>query len=134
MHISPLRERSDWAFLALRIIVATIFFYHGQQKWALFAATGPGMPEGLLWIMRGLAILEPLAAIAILFGLWTQIAAIGLSIVMISAIVLKVWMFQAGFGGQGGWEFELAVLAGTLVLAFYGAADYSLDYKLRGKK
>jgi len=134
MHIASLHERNDWAFLALRIIVASIFFYHGQQKWALWTTTGTGMPEGLFWIMRILAVLEPLAALAILFGMWTQIAAIGLSLVMISAIVLKVVMFQAGFGGQGGWEFELAVLAGTLVLAFFGAAEFSLDHKLRGKK
>lgn len=134
MHISPLRQRSDWAFLALRLIVAVIFFYHGQQKWALFTTEATGMPAGLLLIMRVLGVLEPLAAIAVLVGIFTQVSAIGLSLVMISAIVLKISMFQASFGGQGGWEFELAILAGSLVLAFYGAGDYSLDHKLFKKK
>lgn len=133
MHISALHKNSDYAFLFLRLIIAAIFLVHGYQKWALWS-TAPAMPETLLTIMRFLSIAEPIAGIALIIGLFTQIAAIGLCVVMVSAIYTKINVFGSGFSGNGGWEFDLVILAATLVLVFHGAGKFSLDAAVQNKK
>ena len=125
--MSKLQQQSDWAFLAIRLIVAAFFLYHGQQKWAMWSDVPAQMPVALVYIFRFLAIAEPLAAIGLIIGLWTQLAALCLSLVMFLAIILKMQMFHAAFSGQNGWEFELMVMAVTLALAFHGAGKFSLD-------
>ncbi len=133
MHITALRKNTDIAFLLLRLIVAAIFLYHGYQKWPLWTTVSP-MPPTLVTIMRFLSIAEPVAALTIIVGFCTQMAAIGLSVVMISAIYTKITIFGSNFSGNSGWEFDLAVLATTLVLAAHGAGKYSLDAVLDDKK
>jgi putative oxidoreductase len=134
MHIAKLHHNSDWAFLILRLIVAALFLYHGEQKWGMWTPAVPQqMPVPLLMVFRFLSVVEPIAALAVLVGYWTQIASIGLVLVMISAIVLKIDMFHATFSGQGGWEFELAILASVIVLAFHGAGAFSFDQMLHKK-
>jgi putative oxidoreductase len=132
MHISFLRKNSDLAFLILRIFVAAIFIFHGHLKWETW--TNPGtLPPTLLTIMRFLSIAEPIAGVTIILGFCTQIAAIGLSVVMICAIYTKISLFGAGFSGTNGWELDLAILAGTFVLATHGAGKYALDAVLDKK-
>ncbi len=132
MHLSALHAKKDWGFLVLRLIVAGIFLYHGYQKWAMWAPSDGQTPAMMLNLMRFLSIAEPLAGIALILGLLTQIASIGLVLVMISAIYVKITMFKLGFAN--GWELDLAILGSVFVLALNGAGRYSLDAMLMKKK
>lgn len=126
MFLSALQKKQDWAILALRLIIGAIFLYHGYQKWGVWAADTQ-VTGSMLVIMRILSIAEPLGGIALILGGLTRLAAIGIAIIMIGAISMKHFAFGAGFGGQGGWEFDLALFGMALVLATYGSGRYSVD-------
>ncbi len=126
MQLSALQNKQDWAFLALRLIIGAIFIYHGYQKWGMWAAD-TGTTGSMLIIMRILSIAEPLGGLALILGGLTRLAAIGIAIIMIGAIYMKNIVFGSGFGGQGGWEFDLALFGIALVLATHGAGRYSVD-------
>ena len=134
MSLCKMNNLSDWAFFILRLIVAAIFIYHGHQKWGMLTSSPAQMAPTMLYLFRFLAIAEPLAGAALIIGLWTQAAAIGLCLVMISAIYFKSVVNGGGFSGQGGWEFELSLLGACLVLATYGAGKLSCDSCKCGKK
>ena len=124
---ASLHRHSDWGLLALRLAIGIIFVYHGWSKWSM---------DGLSPIMTILKFAEPLGGIALILGVLTQLAGIGLSIIMIGAIYMKA----TGFGqqtlnlsstfspsGYAGWEFDLVILAGCIVLLLMGAGKVSID-------
>jgi len=121
---------TDWGLLALRLAVASIFFAHGTSKFGAWKQPGKGMNG----VMRLLSICEPLGGIAILLGLLTQPAAIGLSFVMLGAIYLKSQKWNLPFSSdeKNAWEFDALVLASCILLLFAGAGAFSLDRVLLG--
>ncbi|MBA2874744.1 DoxX family membrane protein [Thermaerobacillus caldiproteolyticus] len=67
----------------------------------------------------GVALLEVVGGIALIIGIGTRLVAVLFALLMVGAIV-KV-KFAAGFLGNGetaGWEFDLALLAISVYLAF----------------
>lgn len=125
--LSPYR---DHALLILRLAVAAIFLYHGIDKWQFFqmAAAPEGMTPALLTIMKVLAVAEPLAGIGLVLGLLTQLASLGLIIVMVGALVWKI-----GIGGEGAnlsfWEIDLILLAANIAILVFGPGKISLDHQ-----
>lgn len=126
-----LHQWNDYGLLALRVAIGVIFWVHGRQKagmWKMLPSEQ--MSAGLLGKMKFLSIVEPLGALGVLFGLLTQPTAAGLALVMLSAIYYKaaVWKLLFTEQGKNGWEFDLMILAGTLMLMFAGAGIFSLDH------
>jgi len=78
------------------------------------------MPASMLRNLRILSIAEPAGALGLIFGLLTQLAALGLVIVMIGAI-------QFLRKGHRKWEFEFLLLVVALSLAIMGGGKYALD-------
>ena len=124
-----LHQYSDLGLLMLRLAVATIFLVHGLMKRRMWQPNPP-MAGGMLQIMKFLAIVEPLAAVAIAVGLLTQIAALGCVMIMVGAIYLKmqVWKIPFRADNNTGWEFDLVLLAACAVLFVSGAGVWALDY------
>lgn len=122
---------NDVGNLVLRLVIAAIFLYHGYQKLGLWGATPEGMAGGQLMIMKILSIVEPVGAVALIFGALTRWASLGLSIIMVGAIYMKQVTWGMGFAtAQGpGWEFDLMILGGTIALMFWGAGKWSVDAK-----
>jgi putative oxidoreductase len=118
--------------LALRIALAAVFFYHGYQKFGLWSAAPENMPANMVLLFRALAVIETVAAVGVLLGLFTRYFALALGIVMVGAIYFKMGLMGVGFSSVtgAGWEFDLVNLAGTLVLLFSGAGSISIDHKL----
>ena len=126
-----LTKYSDWALLVLRLAIGAIFIYHGTMKWNMED------PNTTMMILK---FAEPLGGIALILGVLTQLAALGLSIIMIGAIYMKATGFGQGafdllgtFGNGGKWEFDLMVLAGCLVLLFMGAGKIALGRMMHPK-
>jgi putative oxidoreductase len=123
-----LHQLSDWALAALRLGVGAVFLVHGTQKRAMWKMQpSPQMPAPLLSLLRLLSIAEPLGALGVLTGLFTQLAAAGLCLVMLGAIRLKITQMHKGFSGDGGWEFELILLVAAVALVIAGAGRFALD-------
>lgn len=118
MFFSVLRRNPDASILLLRIAVAATFLAHGTMKWTNFA----GQPV----LMQILGVVEPLAGAAVLLGILARWAALALAIVMLGAIYLKITAMGVGFTGPGmGWEFDLLLLAASVVIMTMGSGKYS---------
>ncbi len=117
----------DWSLLFLRIVLAVIFLVHGSSKWALWrVAPSDQMPTNMLIKMRLLSIVEPLGALGILLGLFTEYAAGVIGLVMLAALYYKIIIWKKKFDGDGGWEIDLLILAVCFTLMALGPGVLSL--------
>lgn len=123
--LDRLNQYQDWALLILRVVIAAIFVYHGYLKWPV----GAGTPA----IMMILAIAEPLGGLALLLGVLSRWAALGLSIIMLGAIYTKMTTWGISFAASQatGWEFDLMILAGCIVVLAFGAGAIAIDAKMK---
>ncbi|MCJ1705786.1 DoxX family protein [Rathayibacter sp. VKM Ac-2926] len=125
--------------LVLRLALGAVFLAHGWQKIAVdgLAATTEGF--GAMGIPFA-AVLAPVAAFtellggaAIIVGLLTRIAAAGLAITALVALVV-VHLPSGFFAATGGIEFVLVLAAGAVALALTGAGRLSVDALLRRRR
>lgn len=119
---SSLSRYSDWGLLVLRLAVAAAFLVHGTQKFGLWNTAPEGFPAAMLVIMRVLSIVEPLAGLAILLGIFLRPAALVLAVIMIGAIVMKIALLKLPYAASDsvGWELDAILLGAALVLATVG--------------
>ena len=129
--ISTASRRIDIGLAVLRVIAGLVFVAHGGQKLFVFGLDGVttgfsqmGVP--LAGITAPLvALVEFFGGMALVVGLLTRLAAIGLSITMLGAIFLV--HLANGFFLPNGSEFALTLLGAAVALGFTGAGDFSLD-------
>ncbi|MDQ3697029.1 MAG: DoxX family protein [Gemmatimonadota bacterium] len=130
-------KRLNAALAVLRGIVGVILLAHGAQKLFVygfggvtgaFTQMGVPLPE-----LTGplVALVEFSGGLALIAGLYTRLAALGLAITMLGAILLV--HLPAGFFAPNGVEFVLALFGGAVALALTGAGDWSLD-RMRSKR
>ncbi len=132
---ASLHQLSDVALLILRIALGIIFLLHGLPKRGLWSAKPSNqLPAGMLRNLRILSIAEPAGALGVLFGFLTQLAALGLVIVMLGAIQFLRTKVHRKFTEQNspGWEFEFLLLVIALALAILGGGKYALDRVIFG--
>ncbi|PJE76117.1 hypothetical protein COV04_01135 [Candidatus Uhrbacteria bacterium CG10_big_fil_rev_8_21_14_0_10_48_11] len=117
------------ALLCLRIALGVIFIVHGKAKWGMWKMQpSEQMPAGMLVKMKILAITETLGGIAVLFGFLTQLAALGLALIMLGAMDFKIRTMKRHFvDSAGGWEFDLILLAASLALVLLGSGAWAID-------
>ena len=125
-----INEMSNSALLVLRLILGSVFIVHGlpKLKGSKKMAEMMGKPNMASAFML-LGICELLGGLASIGGFLTQIAAIGLGIIMIGAIVMKIKKWHVAFTAHDktGWEFDATLLAIALALFFMGAGSFSID-------
>ena len=128
---SPSRRQIDTALAVLRVVLGMTFILHGGQKLFVFGFAGVsgafaqmGIPApGILGPF--VAFVEFFGGIAILLGLLTRLAALGIAATMVVAI-LTVHL-KNGFFAPTGVEFPLSLLGSAIALIITGAGDFSLD-------
>jgi putative oxidoreductase len=129
----------NYGLLLLRLVVGLLFAAHGTQK-AFGWFGGPGMAGATgfvsslgfrmprLWAFQ-LMLAELAGGLALAAGFLTPLAALALAIDMVVAIALVKWP-NGFFSGNGGYEFELVLLAVPIALVATGPGRYSLDHAL----
>lgn len=128
MLFSSLYFYGDFGLLALRLVLAAIFLVHGLPKLknpagiaqAIGASSGMGLAVGLA---------ETLGGVSVGLGVFTQLGAAALAVVMLGALYFKINRWQMPFTAMDkmGWEFDLLLLASALLLVVSGAGSLSLD-------
>jgi putative oxidoreductase len=121
--------------LFLRVVVGATMFSHGAQK--LFGWFGGGGPRGTAGFLGQLGFRAPLVMAVFVglaetsgalfaLGLLTPLAALGIAVVMVSAIWL-VHRPNGFFNGSGGIEFPLTLFAVAVAVAATGPGRFSID-------
>jgi len=125
-----------FAPLFLRIGLGVIFLYHGYGK-----VFGEGAGLGSTWNASGMSAIvqilvswgELLGGAAILLGFMTELASLGIIIIMLGAIFLVHG--KNGFGMMGGgFEYNFALIMMCLALIGTGPGQFKIGCKCCNKE
>src|ERR687889_2242641 len=124
-----------YGLLLLRVVAGGTLFAHGAQK--LFGWFGGGGIRGTAGFMEKLgfraslavaflAALGEVGGLSFAFGFLTPLAALGIVVVMLTAVGVVHWS-KGFFNTNGGFEFNLALLAIALAVTATGPGRFSVD-------
>jgi len=139
-----LATSNDWTLTILRLVMGVIFFAHGAQKalgwFGGYGFSGTmGFFTGMMHIPAPFAFLaicaEFLGGIGLIAGALGRVAAFGISVNMIVAILMvhsKFGLFMNWTGQQKGegFEYHLLAIVIALVLMVRGSGAASVDRAL----
>lgn len=112
-----LAQFTDFALVLLRLMVGLVFIDSGYNdlKNPDARSKGLGVPRGFA-LFLGAA--ELLGGTAVVIGFLTQLAAIGLILIMLGAFQKKIFVWKTGFWGKDGlgWNYELILVSMLLVI------------------
>ena len=121
----------DFGLLVLRVSTGGLLLFHGFSK--LINGVGPiggmltamGLPS---FIAYGTLLVELVAAMFIVFGLWTRAAAVAVAFNMVIAILMVHVSQIFSLTPEGGWAIELPMLylLPALALVFTGGGRYAI--------
>jgi putative oxidoreductase len=132
---------ASWRSLIQRVVLAGVMLPHGLQKLGAFGGGG-GLEQSsqylahathLPYVFGVLAVLaETVGALLLLTGFLTRLGAIGVTGVMIGAVLsthLGNGFFMNWFGDKGGegFEYHLLALALAIPLIVSGGGLWSID-------
>lgn len=121
MLFPQLARFGDCALLLLRLMIAIVFAYSGYSHLKFSAARSKSIGTSKQFtIFLGCA--EVLGSLGVLFGVLTQLAALGLILIMLGAIQKKIFVWHTGFWGKDGygWHYDLLFVVMNLVLVVMG--------------
>lgn len=119
---------SGWALLILRVVFGALFIAHGWPKIKSLKTNAQnfemmGFKPGNFWGTI-VAIVEFFGGLAIILGLYVQLAGL---LLVINMGVATIWKIKRGHKFVGGFELELILATVGLALATLGGGLYGLD-------
>jgi putative oxidoreductase len=118
---------TDFGLLLVRLMVGLVFVNSGYShlKDPEKRAKTIGMSKGFT-IFLGIA--EVAGGLGVAAGVLTQLAAIGLILIMLGAIQKKIFSWHTGFWGENasGWHYDLLFVLMNLMILFTDGGAYSV--------
>ena len=128
MQLPWLLQFSDAALLFMRLLVGLVFIASGWRhaKDPVTRGKSIGISPSLT---RFLGLAELAGGLGVAFGVLTQLAALGLILIMLGAIQRKIFVWHTGFWGKhsDGWHYDLLFVVMNLVIATTGGGRYVLS-------
>ena len=125
MLIPGLTRFADLGLLLLRLMVSLVFFTSGWNH-----VKNPDERSRSIGMSRGFTLFlgaaEILGSLGIAFGVLTQLAAIGLILIMLGAIQKKVFVWRIDFWASNGWNYELMLIIMCVAILLTGGGRYAL--------
>jgi putative oxidoreductase len=119
---------TDASLLLLRLMVGIVFIASGWSH-----LSNPSQRSKDIGMSKGftafLGAAELAGGLGVTFGILTQLAAIGLILVMLGAIQKKVFVWRIGFwgpSGTNGWSYETMLIVMNLVILTTGGGNLSI--------
>lgn len=114
----PILSRfTDLSILLMRAMVALVFLASGWNhlKDPDARSKSVGMSKGFILF---LGVAEVCGGLGVAFGVLTQLAALGLILIMFGAIQKKVFAWHTGFWGAhgNGWHYDLMLVVMNAVI------------------
>ena len=135
---SPSDRQLGVGLLILRLALGRVFIVHGGQKLFMMGMGGTagmlsqmGVPGAAL-LGPLLAMVEPLAGVALVIGLLTRLAGLAVAVDMLGAILFFHRLH--GFFVPMGIEFPMMLCATGLALAVLGAGPFSVDHAVGARR
>lgn len=127
MVFPQLAQFTDLGLLFLRVAMAAVFFDSGRKSFfqAKERSQSIGMSVGFT---RFIGVAEMAGALGVAFGVLTQLAALGLIVIMLGAISKKIFVWHTGYWGKDGlgWNYDLLFLSMSTVILFTAGGRYVL--------
>jgi len=118
---------TDLGLLLLRLMVGLVFAAsgYGHLKNPDQRAKSIGISKGFT-VFLGIA--EVAGGLGVAAGVLTQLAGLGLILVMLGAIEKKIFVWHTGFWGEkaAGWHYDLMLVLMNLVIVFTNGGAYVL--------
>ncbi len=125
MTVPWLYEFTDLALLLMRVMVGVVFISSGWKhtKDPVERAKSIGMSPDFT---RFIGIAELAGGLGVALGVLTQLAALGLILIMFGAIYKKIVAWHTGFWGKhsDGWHYDLLFVVMFLVIGTTGGGRY----------
>ncbi len=126
-------RNTDTALLLIRLVVGVVFFAHGAQKvlgvfggyglqGTVAAMTKSGMPVIVPYLV---SFGELLGGLGLIFGVLTRIAAAGMFIEMLGAVLLVHWK-NGFFADKMGFEYPLTLCIVCLGILLAGPGKFAV--------
>ena len=119
---------TDASLLLLRLMAGIVFITSGWSH-----LSNPSQRSKDIEMSKGftafLGAAELAGGLGVTFGILTQLAAIGLILVMLGAIQKKVFVWRTGFwgpSGTNGWSYETMLIVMNLVILTTGGGNLSI--------
>ena len=133
MIFPQLAQFTDIALLLLRLMVAIVFITSAYKhlKDPATRSKDIGMSKSFT-IFLGAA--ELAGGLGVISGVFAQLAAIGLILVMLGAIQKKIFTWHTGFWGKSGtngWSYETMLVVMNLVIVTTGGGNLTLTHPIK---
>jgi putative oxidoreductase len=128
MIFPQLSRFQDVALVLMRLMVGVVFMTSGWNdlKNPQERSTDIGMSKGFTIF---LGAVEFAGSLGVIFGVFAQLAALGLTVIMLGSIQKKIFVWHTGFwgsSGTNGWSYDAMLLAMNLVIVTTGGGSLSL--------
>jgi putative oxidoreductase len=135
MTFPQLAEFNDVVLLLLRLMIGAIFLDSGWKHLRDPEARSKdiGMSKGFT-IFLGAA--EFAGGLGVILGVFPQLAAIGLILLMLGAMQKKIFVWHTGFWGKSGtngWSYDTMIVLMNLVVVTTGGGSLVLMNLWRGR-
>jgi len=118
---------SDWVILFIRIVLGAVMIYYGLPKIRDLKSNADdfvemGLKPGWLWGAI-VASVEFLGGIAVILGVWAELAAFLFAIEMAVGAIWKITKRKETFTD---WSYDLILIAISLTVITFGPGVYSV--------